>query len=117
MFPRTTLCLALIACLNIAATASQSSFEHTECSEDSEKIAINWTDASTVLGRPDTYLGKLAVPLDYTLPQSKNNTLTLNILKVNATREPKLGSVLTNWGGPGLPATDWLLQQARYVLA
>ncbi|KAI4612841.1 hypothetical protein J4E80_006896 [Alternaria sp. BMP 0032] len=117
MSSRTTLCLALIACLNIAATASQSSFEYTECSEDSEKIAINWTDASTVLGRPDTYLGKLAVPLDYTLPHSNNNTLTLNILKVKATREPRLGSVLTNWGGPGLPATDWLLQQARYVLA
>ena len=117
MSSRTTLCLALIACLNIAATASQSSFGYAKYSENTDKVAINWTDASTVLGRPDTYLGKLAVPLDYTLLQSKNNSLTLNILKVKATREPKLGSVLTNWGGPGLPATDWLLQQARYVLA
>jgi len=112
-----TLYLALNACLNLAATASRPSPGYTIYSETTEKIAINWTDASTVLGRPDTYLGKLAVPLDYTLLQSKNNSLTLNILKVKATREPKLGSVLTNWGGPGLPATDWLLQQARYVLA
>ena len=117
MFPRTTFYLALNACLNLAATASQLSSGSTKYSENAEKVAISWTDASTVLGRPDTYLGKLAVPLDYTLPQSKSKTLTLNILKVKATKEPKLGSVLTNWGGPGLPATDWLLQQARYVLA
>ncbi|KAH6858835.1 TAP-like protein-domain-containing protein [Alternaria rosae] len=117
MFPKTTFYLALNACLNLAATASQASSEYIKYPENSEKVAINWTDASSVLGRPDTYLGKLAVPLDYTLPQSKNNTLTLNILKVKATKEPKLGSVLTNWGGPGLPATDWLLAQARYVLA
>ncbi|KAI4605006.1 hypothetical protein J4E83_010877 [Alternaria metachromatica] len=117
MFPKTTFYLAFHACLNIAATASQASSGYTKYPENAEKVAINWTDASTVLGRPDTYLGKLDVPLDYTLPQSKNNTLTLNILKVKATKEPKLGSVLTNWGGPGLPATDWLLQQASYVLA
>ncbi|KAI4703753.1 hypothetical protein J4E89_009722 [Alternaria sp. Ai002NY15] len=117
MFSKTTFCLALNACLNLAVTASQASSKHTGYPENAEKVAINWTDASSVLGRPDTYLGKLAVPLDYTLPPSKNNTLTINILKVKATREPKLGSVLTNWGGPGLPATDWLLQQARYVLA
>jgi len=117
MFPKTTFYLAFNACLNLAATASQSSSGYVKYSENVERAAINWTDASSVLDRPDTYLGKLAVPLDYTLPQSKNNTLILNILKVKATKEPRLGSVLTNWGGPGLPATDWLLQQARYVLA
>ena len=117
MFPKTIFYLALNACLNLVAKASQPSSGHTEYPVKPVKAAINWTDASEVLGRPDTYLGKLAVPLDYTLPHSNNNTLTLNILKVKATREPKLGSVLTNWGGPGLPVTDWLLQQARYVLA
>ena len=117
MFSKATFYLAFNACLNLAVTASQASSKHTGYPENTEKVAIGWTDASNVLGRPDTYLGKLAVPLDYTLPQSNNNTLTLNILKVKATKEPKLGSVLTNWGGPGLPATDWLLQQARYVLA
>lgn len=41
----------------------------------------------------------LEVPLDYT--NSSSVPLELNLFKVNATQEPKLGSVLINFGGPG----------------
>lgn len=39
------------------------------------------------------------VPLDYT--NSSSAPLDLSLFKVNATQEPKLGSVLINFGGPG----------------
>lgn len=42
---------------------------------------------------------KLKVPLDYTDPNC--DELELQLLKVNATKEPVLGSVLLNPGGPG----------------
>jgi hypothetical protein len=116
MFPKTTSYLTLYASLTLAAAVAYASPVYPEGTENSERVAINWTDASSALGRPGSF-GTLAVPLDYTLPQSEDNTLTLNILKVNATKVPKLGSVLTNWGGPGLDATSWLAVQARYVLA
>jgi pimeloyl-ACP methyl ester carboxylesterase len=41
----------------------------------------------------------LEVPLDYT--NSSSVPLELSLFKVNATQEPKLGSVLINFGGPG----------------
>ncbi|PGH23043.1 hypothetical protein AJ80_02816 [Polytolypa hystricis UAMH7299] len=42
----------------------------------------------------------LTVPLDYTDSES-DSTLALDLLKVNATKTPVLGSVLYNPGGPG----------------
>ncbi|KAF7681055.1 hypothetical protein GT037_000031 [Alternaria burnsii] len=116
MFFRTPIVLTFYTSLAVAATTRQTSNKHLESSGNPQTIAINWTDASDDLGMPGSY-GTLAVPLDYSTPQSGNNTLTLNILKIDATKEPKLGSVLTNWGGPGLDAQYWLTQQARYVLA
>jgi pimeloyl-ACP methyl ester carboxylesterase len=41
----------------------------------------------------------LEVPLDYTF--SSSTLLQLSLFKVNATEEPRLGSVLINFGGPG----------------
>jgi len=116
MLLRTPIVLTFYTSLAVAATAEHVSSGHLEGSGNPQTIAINWTDASDDLGMPGSY-GTLAVPLDYSSPQSENDTLTLNILKVDATKEPKLGSVLTNWGGPGLGAQSWLLQQTRYVLA
>ena len=59
----------------------------------------------------------LKVPLDYT--NSSSVPLQLNLFKVNATQEPKLGSVLVNFGGPGgtgaqnLPV--WAAQMAANI--
>ncbi|CAN9148098.1 unnamed protein product [Alternaria alternata] len=116
MFLRRTIVLTFYTSLTIGEKAQYASSQHIRSSGDPETVAINWTNASNDLGRPGSY-GKLAVPLDYTSPQSENNTLILDILKVDATKEPRLGSVLTNWGGPGLDAMSWLSSQARYVLA
>lgn len=46
--------------------------------------------------------GNLAVPLDYTELDS-NQTLSLELIKIPATSEPWLGSILFNLGGPGVP--------------
>ena len=51
--------------------------------------------------------GTLAVPLDYT-NASSGDMLTLSLVKVEATKEPKLGSILFNDGGPGLVSRTWL---------
>lgn len=52
---------------------------------------------------------KLPVPLDYTNPDS-GELLPLQLVKVNATKEPVLGSVLFNPGGPGSSATEDLVK-------
>lgn len=52
---------------------------------------------------------KLPVPLDYTNPES-DELLPIQLVKVNATKEPVLGSVLFNPGGPGSSATEDLVK-------
>lgn len=56
---------------------------------------------STLLGGGGTPFdcATLAVPLDYTDPES--GPLSLQLFRVNATEEPVLGTVLMNFGGPG----------------
>ena len=44
--------------------------------------------------------GNLTVPLDYTEPSSKS-TLTLQLVRIPATKAPVKGSILLNFGGPG----------------
>jgi hypothetical protein len=107
MLLKTSLLLPLIASL-VAGTPLS-----TRQSEDnSSQNAIEWVDVteeySEIPGMAGlkAFLGTLAVPLDYTQPKADNNTLQLDILKIPAVKEPKLGSVLTNWGGPGIPATQ-----------
>lgn len=50
----------------------------------------------------------LAVPLDYSNPDDTRE-LQLQLLKVNATKEPFLGSVLFNPGGPGSTGVEDIL--------
>ncbi len=47
----------------------------------------------------------LTVPLDYTEPETSEK-LELSLFKVNATKEPVLGSLLYNPGGPGGPGAQ-----------
>jgi len=46
--------------------------------------------------------GNLAVPLDYTDPANEKK-LSLELIKIPAVSGPKLGSILFNLGGPGVP--------------
>ena len=51
--------------------------------------------------------GSLVVPLDY-LDTTSNATLELQLVKVNATKQPKKGSILFNPGGPGESGRDFI---------
>lgn len=53
---------------------------------------------------------QLTVPLDYTNPDSGD--LQLQLLRVNATREPYLGSVLFNPGGPQASGVEDVAENA-----
>jgi hypothetical protein len=61
--------------------------------------SINWFHCAQNQTIPVT-CGTLTVPLDYTDPSS-NRTVDLQLLKVNATKQPSKGSILFNPGGPG----------------
>lgn len=47
----------------------------------------------------------LEVPLDYTSPEN-GETVELQLVKVNATKEPRKGSVIFNPGGPGASGVE-----------
>lgn len=73
-----------------------------------DQQSINWqpcpelnTNISILNGMEGTPFdcAKLSVPLNYNDPNSQ--PLDLDLFKVNATKEPVLGSVLINFGGPG----------------
>ncbi|KAK4497753.1 hypothetical protein PRZ48_010406 [Zasmidium cellare] len=83
-------------------------------------LAQNTTNTTTLSWGPCDGLPKnesstyqcatLPVPLDYALPLSANNTLTLNLLKFPAPKQPSKGSVLFNPGGPGDSGRTALVQ-------
>lgn len=56
----------------------------------------------------------LTVPLDYT--NTSAGTLDLALIKVNASEQPALGSVLWNPGGPGSTGTENLAIQSEDLL-
>jgi hypothetical protein len=56
--------------------------------------------------------GTLQVPLDYT--NLTTGTLDLQMVRVNHTKEPFMGSILFNTGGPGL-ATRPLIAEAGFA--
>ncbi|OGM42313.1 proteinase [Aspergillus bombycis] len=80
----------------------------------SEKITWGACQEETVTA--PAQCGNLTVPLDYTQPES-DKTLQLQLLKVPATREPKKGSILFNFGGPGLEARLTLFAQGEILQA
>ncbi|OJD34142.1 nedd8-like protein [Diplodia corticola] len=60
--------------------------------------------------------GTLDVPLDYTQPNS-SETLTLELAKVPAANQPAKGSILFNFGGPGIPGRVSLAYGAAQMQA
>lgn len=63
---------------------------------------------------------KLTVPLDY-IDSSNNRTIDLDLIKYPAQKEPKRGSILLNFGGPGQDGlnsmVDYIPLMAPYVTA
>jgi len=68
-----------------------------------KNTTINWQPCPsdlTKLAELPIMCADLIVPLDY-VDTSNNATHTVELLKVEATKSPPLGSIIYNWGGPG----------------
>ncbi|KAF7504150.1 hypothetical protein GJ744_002619 [Endocarpon pusillum] len=90
----------------------------------SQNRTINWHPCPDVEAEVFEALGvpiplpfdcaSLPVPLDYTDPES--GTLDLALIRLNATQEPVLGSVLWNPGGPGGTGVENLAVQSEELI-
>ena len=90
----------------------------------SQNRTINWhpcpdveAEVSEALGLPIPLpfdCASLPVPLDYT--DLESGTLDLALIRVNATKEPVLGSVLWNPGGPGGTGVENLAVQSEDLI-
>lgn len=91
--------------------ASKSTIAWRSCPEVKELI-----DASNGVPSEVPFdCGSLDVPMDYSDPDGKK--LTLDLFRVNATKEPALGTVLWNSGGPGGTAGENLPVAAPELLS
>lgn len=79
------------------------------------KTGIEWTPCKIYGTRPGD-CGKLMVPLDYTDDDS-GEEIPLIISRVPATKRPKKGSILFNFGGPGANGIEDLSVFADHLLA
>jgi hypothetical protein len=76
--------------------------------------AINWFSCTQNATLPVT-CGTLAVPLDYTNPCA-NETINIQLIKFNATKQPVKGSILFNPGGPGDSSREFLAVYAQEMM-
>lgn len=83
-----------ISALNSSLNSTGSSIKWTECSSDLTELASLPVECA-----------QLNVPLDYT-DDKTNKTVALNLIRVPATKQPSLGSILMNFGGPGAGAVS-----------
>jgi hypothetical protein len=91
----------LIQALSLAAAASLS-----------PNTSIAWTPCfNSSLSRE---CGDFEVPLDY--HNLSAGTTQLAVIRVNATKLPRLGTLFLNPGGPGLPGVWWLEGEELEVL-
>lgn len=100
-----------ITTLLLAATATSVHGQTLAKSRGYPTGGINWEQCPEDLNAVatlDIECGTLAVPLDYTAPNS-TETLELSLVRVTAVKKPGKHSILFNFGGPGL--------EVRYSLA
>lgn len=89
---------------------------------DSTTSGLKWAPCEIDLG-DDVYgnmteprdCATLEVPLDYT-NYADDRTIKLQLIRVNATKEPVLGSVLYNPGGPGGSGVDSVAKKNGPIL-
>ncbi|KAJ4151057.1 hypothetical protein LMH87_011774 [Akanthomyces muscarius] len=104
--------LGLAAFAQAAPTTSA-----TNSSANFTNSSIKWTKCpSTVSGQSGLPVecAQYGVPLDYT-DKKCNETTLLNLIRVPATKQPSLGSILLNYGGPGEEAVS-TTAQSSFVL-
>ncbi|KAF4429390.1 hydrolase or acyltransferase (alpha beta hydrolase superfamily) [Fusarium acutatum] len=85
---------------------------------DWSECDLDFGDNSTNRQQRDYDCARLSVPLDYT-SASNGETIKLDLIKAKATKEPYLGSVLYNPGGPGgsgVEAIVWSGKELAEVL-
>jgi len=88
--------------------------------EDGQRLevgdhSINWsTNCSFLSANSSTPLhcADFEVPLDYT-NSSSNDTLSLTLVKINARKQPVIGSIIMNPGGPGGSGLGFMTQAAE----
>lgn len=104
----------------IAALVSLSSllFVFADAAPTGGTSSITWTacNEAEVPGSTGLDCADLKVPLDYS-DASSTKELNLGLLRVPAAKQPSLGSILFNFGGPGAPgrttlAGEWVEYQA-----
>ena len=66
----------------------------------SQNGSVTWQPCPQQNASVPLQCGTLTVPLDYSDPSS-NQTIDLELVKVNAVKSPRKGSILFNPGGPG----------------
>ncbi|KAG8735112.1 hypothetical protein FRC10_010974 [Ceratobasidium sp. 414] len=78
----------------------------------SSKARISWSPCGN-----ETYpreCGFFDVPLDYKNPEAGKATLA--VARFNATKQPRLGTLFTNPGGPGDSGVEWILSNDILLL-
>ena len=79
---------------------------------------IDWSTNCTSLSAASALPLKCAsfqVPLDY-VNQDVDNTLALTLVRVDAVKEPVLGSIMFNPGGPGGSGIQYVIGRAQEML-
>ncbi|KAI0122252.1 TAP-like protein-domain-containing protein [Daldinia grandis] len=97
-----TLLLSLVPYASKAATV--------RCSNNTE---IRWGPCKLNTTLP-VQCAQLTVPLDYT-DESCSDTLNLDLIKYPAQKQPKRGSILLNFGGPGQDGLESMLAYAELM--
>ncbi|KAG8696109.1 hypothetical protein FRC08_007355 [Ceratobasidium sp. 394] len=78
----------------------------------STKAQISWSPCGN--GTYSRECGFFDVPLDYKNP--KAGKATLAVARFNATKQPRLGTLFTNPGGPGESGVEWILSDDILLL-
>lgn len=78
--------------------------------------AIQWAPCEIPAQTMPVVCARHRVPLDYLAPNS-SETIGLNLYKVAATKQPSQGSILFNFGGPGVPCGPVLAEGAKELLS
>ncbi|KAF9878316.1 nedd8-like protein [Colletotrichum karsti] len=74
---------------------------------------IAWGQCTEFNSSEPIQCANLTVPLDYTLPNS-SETIELQLLRIPAVRQPSKGSILFNFGGPGVEGRDTMARDGAW---
>lgn len=106
--------LILAATLSGAAlTSAQPSVKRQDASSvEWSECEFDWVAQGSNPFKLPIQCGTLEVPLDYT-DDGNEETLRLDLVKIPATKEPILGSMLYNPGGPGTSGVEVCIANAQ----